>query len=116
MYYLKMFGISLGLTLLFELGLALLLGIRKKEDLIIVLLVNILTNPLAVYLCYLARIFLRDWYLAAELLTELLVFLTEGFIYSRFKTEGKRIRNGFLLSLVLNGTSYSAGLIISLLK
>ena len=40
--------ISLFLTIVIELSISLILGIRKKEDIYIVILVNICTNPIVV--------------------------------------------------------------------
>ena len=116
MYYLKMFGISLILTLVIELPAAFLLGVRKKQDLLIVFLVNVLTNPAAVFLCLCARSYLTEGYIIAELFVEVLVVVTEGLIYRGFSVKGKRIRQPFLLSFILNAASYLMGVVINLIQ
>ena len=114
MYYVKMFGISLFFTLITELPAAYLLGVRKKQDLFLVFLVNVLTNPAAVFLCWCARSYLKEGYLIAELFAEVLVVETEGLIYRAFQIKGRRIRRPFLLSLILNALSYLTGIVINL--
>lgn len=102
-------ALSLGLTLLLELGVAALLGLRK--DLLLVGLVNVLTNPPLVLILSLTYLHTgtTPWYLVAPL--ELLVFAAEGLLY-RNRTEQKRW-NPFLLSLMLNAISYFGGLLLS---
>ena len=43
--------VSLALTLMLELGFALILGVRGRRNLALVALVNVLTNPPVVLLC-----------------------------------------------------------------
>ena len=114
-YYVKLFGISLALTLVIELSAAYLLGVKKKEDLLIVFLVNVLTNPAAVFLCWCARGWIDKGYWLAELAVEVLVVLTEGLIYKSFHIEGKKIKQPLLLSFVLNAASYLTGVVINLI-
>ena len=49
-YFLLLYGVSLGLTLLIEIPVCLCFGLRRKEQLLLVLLTNLLTNPAAVWL------------------------------------------------------------------
>ena len=42
--------ISLVLTIVIELSISLILGIREKNDIYVVILVNICTNPIVVYI------------------------------------------------------------------
>lgn len=107
---LKSLALSLGLTLLLELPGAWLLGIRKKQDLLLVALVNIVTNPTVVLILNLVRLqTLPPWYLIAAL--ELAAVAIEGFIYH--KGLSRKGRNPFLLSVILNGISYFGGLLLS---
>ena len=89
----------------------LLLGYRKK-DLLNVLLVNVLTNPIVssvpVYFNYYYGLRSRNIIL---LILEILTFIVEGFIY--VKVLQRRKINGFILSLILNLSSYLIGLLIS---
>ena len=101
--------LSFGLTLLLELGLAFLLGIRKSKDLLLVFLVNAATNPPLVL--FLNLFFLSvspPWYLILSL--ESCVVLAEWLLY-RKRLEYVRIYP-FLLSLLLNLVSYVGGLIV----
>lgn len=96
--------------MLIELGFALLLGVRKPKDLLLVFLVNVLTNPPLV-LC-LNLFSLRNpipWYLILTL--ELSALLAEGLLY-RKGLEYNRVPP-LLLSLILNLISYTGGLILS---
>lgn len=99
------------LTILIEGIISLVLKVRKK-DLVYVLLVNIMTNPLVVsiqiYLAYNYSIKLSNTVLY---ILEVLVVIVEGFVYSK-TLKYKRI-NPFLLSLLLNGGSYFIGEIIN---
>ena len=98
-------------TIVIECGIALILGYRKK-DLLNVLLVNILTNPivstLPVYFNYYHGLRARNTCLY---ILEGLVLIVEGFIY--VKVLKRRKINGFILSFILNLSSYLIGLLIS---
>lgn len=102
--------ICLFLTIIIEAGLAFVLKYRKI-DLIYIILVQIITNPifnttsLIVFFKYGPHIQKLYVYIM-----EVLILIVEGFIY--YKTLERRKINPFLLSLILNGTSYILGLII----
>lgn len=109
---LRSLALSLGLTLLLEIPVAFLLGVRRKEDLLLVGLVNILTNPIVVLICNLFLLSTASpppWFLILPL--ELFAVLTEGFVYQ--KGLSYRRVHPFLLSLILNGISYFGGLLLS---
>ena len=108
---LRSLALSLGLTLLLEIPAALILGVRKKEDVLLVGLVNILTNPLVVLILNLFLVFTASpppWFLILPL--EILAVLAEGFVYQ--KGLSFRRVHPFLLSLILNGISYFGGLLL----
>lgn len=98
-------------TILIELIVALILGIRDKKDILNIILVNTMTNPLlvsvTVYITY-NRIFNR---IASIIILELLVVIIEGFTYK--KTLNFKKINPFVLSLILNASSYFIGEIIN---
>ncbi len=109
-FYLEMFGVSLALTLIVEIGLAALFKIKGKR-LIIVALVNTLTNPVAVFLSY---YFEFGW--IGILILETTAVVIEGLIYYLFgKKDGFEIRRPFLISLVLNVASYGIGVLLNFL-
>ena len=107
----KVMLICLLCTIVIECLIALILGYRKK-DLLNVLLVNVLTNPIVssvpVYFNYYYGLRSRNIIL---LILEILTFIVEGFIY--VKVLQRRKINGFILSLILNLSSYLIGLLIS---
>ena len=101
------------ITTIVEVILALIMGYRKR-DLIYVLLVNILTNPLVNSFTILANVYYGLKYRNITLLIlEILAFLVEGLIYSKYLE--KRKMNGYLLSLILNIASYVIGVLVNYL-
>ena len=105
-YILEMFGISLGLTLLIELPVGFAVGMRGKKHILLMILVNILTNPAAVLLCWLG---------VAQIPVEIAVFLVEAGIYYWFsKDEGFTIKHPILLALWANLISWTSGILIQL--
>jgi len=77
-------------------------------------MVNILTNPLLVSITFSIGAFYGTTYQNIfTLVLELLAFLTEGFIYQKVLIN-KKI-NPYLLSLILNLSSYLIGHIINYL-
>lgn len=111
LWLLKMFGIALIVTLIAELAIALFLGMRSRNILLLILLVNILTNPLAVLLHWLCNLYLPN--LADQKLQlgiELLVILTEALIYASFSEKKDwKIPHPILFSIIANICSWSIG-------
>ena len=109
----KVMLISLTITLVIELSFAFILKYRGK-DLINVLLVNILTNPLlnsvTVAINYYYGLKARN---ISVLILEILVVIIEGFIYHKYLT--RRKINGYILSLILNIASYGLGLLVNMI-
>ena len=103
--------ISLGLTLVFETGFFLLTGKRNKKDLLLVVLVNTLTNPLVVLLYWIAY-FNTNWNTVIIIIPlELFAVLTEGYIYKKY---AQSINRPFLFSLAANAFSFTLGFLIQL--
>lgn len=103
-------ALSLGLTLLIELPLALLLGVRKGLDLLCVVLVNVVTNPSVVLILNLISLQgAPPWYLIAGL--ELAAVGVEAIFYRKCFSQCSI--NPLLLSLILNGISYLGGCLFS---
>ena len=103
--------ICLSSTIMIELIMSLLLGIRNKKDILNVILVNIMTNPLVVsilmYITY-NRLFNTT---ISIIILEILVILTEGFTYKKVLTFDKI--NPYVLSLILNISSYFIGKVLN---
>ena len=93
----EIFALSLGLTLLFELPIAYLWGLRKRA-LLTVLAANLMTNPLAVALHLMG---------IPQIPIEIGVVLSEGAAYSlHFE------KRPWLLALVSNAISWGIGLML----
>lgn len=95
---------SLILTLVIELTIALVLGIRGK-DILKITLINVLTNvPLNIIVLILYSFMNNNivFYLIVPVL-EIIVFLIEG---TYFKKLRRSIISPYRLSLLLNGFSY----------
>lgn len=108
-YLLKGLGISLGLTLLFEILYAMVLGIRGKK-LLPVLLVNVLTNPPVVLL---ALTVITNIY--GRIAMEFAVIAIEGYIYHCFgRTKDYVISKPYLKAALLNVFSYGMGAIVGI--
>lgn len=98
-------------TIIIELLVALILKVKDKKDILNIILVNTMTNPLlvslTVYITY-NRLFNRT---ISIIILELLVVLIEGFTYKKV-LKYKKI-NPFILALILNFSSYFIGEIIN---
>lgn len=101
------FVIALLLTVAVEVPLSLLVGMRRKE-LITVLLVNCLTNPIAMLLYWVLCARTSLSHLLLRFLIEATVVLTEGWIYAR----GTDRKHPYLCSLALNAASYGVGALL----
>lgn len=99
---LLMYGISFGLTLLIELPVCYLLGLRSRKELEVVFLVNLLTNPAAVWL--------HSTLGLPQIFIEVLVVIIECYVYRQF-----RQTHPLRLSLLANGISWGLGLLLQML-
>lgn len=100
------------ITIVIEVIIAIIIGIHNKKDIFNVILVNIVTNPLvvsiSVYFNYRYGLTPRNICL---IFFEIFALLFEGFIYDKYLTYKKM--NGFLVSIILNGSSYFIGELIN---
>lgn len=105
-------AISLALTLALETVFYLLFGKRNKKDLLLVALVNILTNP-AVVLIYWLAVLRAGWNsVIVTIPLEALAILTEGYYYKKYSADFKR---PYLFSLAANVFSYGTGVLIQII-
>ncbi|MCL1810352.1 MAG: hypothetical protein FWG42_11410 [Clostridiales bacterium] len=103
---------SLILTIAFETGFFLLTGKRGKKDLLLVVLANVLTNPVVVLLYWLSAYY-TEWNSAIVLTPlELFAILTEGYCYRKY---GQGFKRPYLFSLAANVFSFWVGVLIQLL-
>ena len=102
-------AVSLALTLVFEVVFFLLTGKRNKKDLLLVILVNVLTNPVVVLLYWLAVIFTNLNGTLVKIPLELFAVVAEGFYYRKY---GQSFKKPFVFSLTANAFSFAMGLLI----
>ena len=100
------------ITIVIELIVGIIIGIRDKKDILNIILVNIMTNPVVVSVPVLFLLLYGTtarWIILFVL--EMLTIIVEGFVYFKF-FKYKKI-NGFLVSLILNFASYGIGEILN---
>ena len=98
-------AISLALTLLLESAVSLLWGVKGKRDWLLLLLANVVTNPIVVTLHYFVS---SHWMFV--LVLEVSAVLAEWLAYRKWS---KTIRPAFLFSLCANCFSYFSGLLLN---
>ena len=103
-------AVSLLLTEMIELSAGLLL--KKKDDLRLIALANLMTNPPVVYVSLLVKGLRPELYAPAAAAMELLAVLAEGYAYKR---RAAGITRPMAFSFCLNALSFGTGLIIKLL-
>lgn len=110
---------SLVLTVVIELSFAILFKVRGKEDIAIVILVNIVTNPIIVLIenllwtinNYTLMMILS---LSFWVILEIVVMCVEGFVYKKLKVKSQF--GPYKLSIILNSISIAIGIIIVVLR
>ncbi|MBR3401267.1 MAG: hypothetical protein IKG67_03390 [Parasporobacterium sp.] len=109
MFWLRLFLVPYLLTLIVEEAVALLWGYRSGKDLLTVLWINTVTNPLVTLLRYLSAQFLpsQEMRMGILIAAEILVVLAEWLLFRKFLSKGKYF---FWFSLCCNAASYGAGL------
>ena len=108
MYLLLSLAISLALTLLLELSFALLWGVRGK-GLVLVILMNILTNPAVVTLHYISTAVFGWNKVLAVLVLEAAAIIAEAFCCRGI------IQKPWKFAICVNLFSYFAGEILQLI-
>lgn len=103
---------SLFLTLVLELGLFWLTGKRDKKDLLLVCLVNILTNPAVVLLYWLVALYTKLNNVIVVIVLELCAIVVEGYYYRNY---GQEFPHPYGFSLAANIVSFGIGLLIQML-
>lgn len=108
--------VCLILTVLLEAAFAFLCGVRSGYGQLVVLLANVITNPLLNSILTVVSFYLSPSYYSIFLvLLEILVVAAEGLIYQKMELPVKW--NPFVLSLLLNACSYFIGMgILKIIK
>ena len=106
--------ISLILTLVIEIIVSKILGIREKDDFIIIICANIITNPIVVFIANCLVIFENDIvYNIVVIIMEIIVVFVEGVIFK--KALNYKDKKPLLISFINNATSFLLGLVLSIL-
>jgi hypothetical protein len=101
------------LTVLLEVAVALLLGFRKRSELLCVVAVNVFSHPLLVYLLWaIDSLRLRPIGVIETLLLEAGVVVVEWRLL-RFALPRRPTLRLLLLSLAMNGVSYLSGILLA---
>ena len=104
--------ISLSLTIIIELIVSIILGIRSNNDIKVAILVNICTNPVVVYIANILFLYgNKIIYNVVVTIMEILVIIVEYILYKKYLKDYKK--SAFVLSLINNIISYSFGLIMT---
>ena len=103
---------NLSLTIIIELGIALLLGIKEKKDILNLIVINCITNPILNYIMMVV-VYLTSNNVIIYFLFEIMVIDLEYRFYKK-KLVFKKI-SLLLLSIMLNISSLILGLIISVI-
>ena len=104
--------ISLFLTIIIELTVSFIIGIRNKDDIKVVILVNICTNPIVVYIANCLMLFTNDFiYNIGVAILEMLVVMVEFVLYKKYLKFDKV--SPFAISLINNVISFSIGVVIN---
>ena len=108
----KILLISLSLTIIIELIVSLLLGIRETQDIKVVVLANCITNPVVVFIANCIYVLNYNLlYTITVAILEILAVTIEFLIYRNYLKYNKK--SPLLISIVNNVVSFSLGLIIS---
>ena len=103
--------ICLTCTIIIESIIALIIGIKDKHDILIIILVNIMTNPLVTSIpTYFYIEYNSTYRIISLIILEIFAFASEGFVYKKLLNYNKK--NPYIISLILNICSYTLGLII----
>ena len=104
--------ISLILTIIIEVPIAILLGVRNKNDIKIAIWANVLTNPAVVFISNCSMLIVNQfWYSIIVAILEILAVIVEFWVYNNFLVKYKN--SPFKLSLICNAISFLAGIVIN---
>ena len=107
---------NLLMTVLIEVTVALILKVRNGYDIVLIVLINCVTNPILNFLMNGFIYFVSFENLAVNtllILLEITVIISEGLFFCKNINCGKI--NPFLFSLILNGSSFATGEIITII-
>ena len=109
----QMFAVSLGATIVLESLVVILMSEHSKKNMLLLFLVNLLTNPMAVFLSYVGKYYTGFPDIMIQIPIEIIVVLVEVGIYIWFsKDENWKIKRPILLGILANIFSWSIGLMM----
>lgn len=97
---------ALCITIIIEMVVAMLLGLRNPKDYLLLVVVNMLTNPAINSLYH--YVFNGQGGLGLELVLEMGVVLVEGFLFKRLE----EIHHPWFFALLINLASYGVGILV----
>lgn len=102
--------IALVLTILIEIVVAAFLGYKKKSEIIVVILINLITNPLLNYILFInGRFQIIQNTMMLTLVLEIIIVLVEWILLMfALQQNSKKL---FVLSLTMNFCSYMVGIL-----
>lgn len=99
-------------TIVIEVIISFIIGIKNKKDLLNIILINIVTNPLVVVIPYIISTYYgKKIRIITLIILEILTILVEGLFYKKVLKYEKI--NYFMVSLILNISSYLLGSILN---
>jgi len=101
--------ISLILTVIMEIGFSLAVRVWNKKDLLLVLLVNVLTNPFVVFTYHAINNYTNMNPNIVKVVLEILVVVVEARYYAKYAI---RITHPYIFSISCNAFSFVMGLIL----
>jgi len=107
--FLLALALSLVSTIVLEIAFFLMVGKRNKKDLGLLVLVNLITNPVVVSSYWLVALYTRWSPVIMVAVLELFAVLTEGFFY---KKKGQSFRRPYLFSVAANLFSFGIGVLV----
>lgn len=106
--------VSLISTIIIELVVSIIIGVRKRNDIITIIMVNTLTNPIVVFIANIVHTLknvLLYWIIV--IVIEIIVIFIEGKIYNKILRFEKL--SGLKISFINNVVSFGTGLIIRII-
>lgn len=104
--------ISLLLTEVIEVLFAIAARVKSRRELMLIFLMNVVTNPPVVLITRLCRYAFGTKIYILALAAEIPVVIAEGLMYSKYS---KNVKRPFVFAAAINVTSFSLGLGINFL-
>lgn len=109
-WMIKGMAISLAVTLVLELFFAICMKVRGRKEIRLVVLVNVLTNPIVVCSYYMNYVYSFMNAVALTVIMELAAVAVEALLYTKYS---RKVVHPWLFSIGINAFSYTVGEIIN---